>query len=105
MILRCTGPFSLIKFRISLLENAGPLSLMRISGIPCLTNIPSSFGMVDLAEVDVRMSTSGNLLYASMSKYSPVGKGPKKSTLTVCHVAGGNFVICNSSRRAAGPVA
>ena len=80
---------------------------MRISGIPCLANIPSSFGMVDLADVEVTISTSGNRLYASMttSKYSPVGKGPKKSMLTVCHGAGGNFVIFNGSGRAAGPVA
>ncbi len=107
MILRFSGPVSLMKSRMSLLENGGPLSLIRISGIPCRANIPSNFGIVDLADVDVTISTSGYLLYASMttSKYSPVGNGPKKSMFTVCHGAGGNFVIFNGSGRAAGPVA
>ena len=80
---------------ISSLENGSPLSLFTIMDIPCVAKIHSSLGIVALEEVDVMISTSGNLLYASITtnKYCQIGKGPQKSIFNVCHGSGGKEVI------------
>ena len=59
-------------------------------------SFPTTFVLiVPLPAVECRMSTSGNREYASMTtnNCSPVGKGPQKSTFTVCHGFGGKVVI------------
>ena len=60
-----------------------------------MEKIQSSLAIVPLPAVECIISTSGKREYASMttSKYSPVGKGPQKSTFTVCHGLGGKVVI------------
>ena len=65
----------------------GPLSLFKTSGIPCIAKIVSSFGMVDLVEVDVTISTSGKRLYSSMTTmgYSSERSGPRKSIASSFH--------------------
>ena len=65
----------------------GLLSLFKTSGIPFLAKIATSFGMVDLAEVDVTISTSGKRLYSSMTtmRYSAEGSGLRKSIASSFH--------------------
>ena len=81
----------------------GPLSLFRTSGIPCLEKIAMSLEIVDLAEVDVTISTSGKQLYLSMTsvRYSPQGSGLGKSIVSSFHGMFGNSVILRGSNRSA----
>jgi hypothetical protein len=63
----------------------GPLSVLIFFGIPRVANMQSNFGMQAFAEVDVTISTSGNLEYVSVttSKYCPLcGIGPKNRLLS-----------------------
>ena len=61
--------------------NGGPLSVFRVSGIPCVANILSNLGITAAALVDDTISTSGYLEYRSIttSRCSPDGNGPYKS--------------------------
>ena len=81
----------------------GPLSLFGTSGIPCLEKTAMSFGIVDLAEVDVTVSTSGKQLYLSMTtvRYSPQGSGLGKSIVSSFHGMFGSIVILRGSSRSA----
>ena len=62
-----------------------------------------SFGIVDLAEVDVTVSTSGKQLYLSMTtvRYSPQGSGLGKSIVSSFHGMFGSIVILRGSSRSA----
>ena len=63
--------------------------------------------MMQLADVERTITTSGNREYAPMTtiKYSPEGKGPQKSMWTVCQGSGGKGVIWRGSGWLLGPLA
>ena len=84
IILRCLIPMLSINILKSDPFMGGPLSDLRVPGTPNMENNLSSTGMTDLEDIDVRISTNGNLEYSSIttSKYLPSGKGPQKSKLT-----------------------
>ena len=75
------------------------MSDLRISGMPCLEKMASSFWIVPFTDVVVRISTSGYRLYSSImtSRYSPVGNGPTKSTATLVHAFSGSGDGCRDS--------
>ncbi|CAB4001077.1 Hypothetical predicted protein [Paramuricea clavata] len=75
VIRRCWRPRCSANFLNSRLVNGGPLSLFKTSGIPCLEKIASNFGITALADVEVKISTSGKRLYSSITTmiYSPEG--------------------------------
>ena len=54
VILRCLKPKWLANFSNSSPLNGGQLSDLRISGMPCLENMASSFGIAAFADVVVR---------------------------------------------------
>ena len=106
VILRCWKPRCSAKFLNSQSLKRGPLSLFKTSGIPYIAKIALSFGMVDLAEVDMTISTSGNRLYSSRTttRSSPEGSGPRKSIPSSFHRVLGGVVIFRGSSRSALPV-
>ena len=79
MVLLCLMPLSFKYLLNSWLVNGGLLSPHKTVGMPCVTKIRSSFGIVVDADVDRTILTSRNLEYASMTtnRYSPVGNGPQ----------------------------
>ena len=76
---------------ISLLLNGGQLSDIILCGSPCSENIFSSAEIVQLADVDNTISTTGQREYWSIvtNKYFEFGSGPRKSMFIVYHGCGG----------------
>ena len=60
MELSSDGKFHFPVCTLSSPKNGGPLSLLRISGIPCVAKIRSNFRMVPFPAVELTISTSGN---------------------------------------------
>ena len=54
-------------FRCSSVLNDGPLSDFTTLGIPRVANILSNFGITVVALLDLTISTSGNLIYQSIT--------------------------------------
>ena len=100
VILRWWNPKSLLNVWNSFPLKGGPLSVFTTSGIPWREKIMSRCGITVLAEVDEMTSTSGNLLYSSMTtrRYSLEGKGPARSTATSIHGPEGRVVMESGSR-------
>ena len=99
MILRCVKPQCLAYDSNLVPLNGWPLSIFRTSAIPWREKIASNLGRTALAETVVSTSTSGNRLNASITtrRYSPVGKGPRKSVATSFQGGEGRWVIFSGS--------
>ena len=80
--------------------NGGPQSVLTESGNPCVEKTQSICGMTAWALVLLVNSTSGYLVYSSIttSRYSPLGSGPQKSISVHCHGRSGSLVGFNGSR-------
>ena len=80
-----------IYVEIWLFLNGGQLSDTILCGSPCSQNIFSSAEIVQLADVDSTISTTGQHEYWSIvtNKYFKFGSGPRKSMFIVCHGCGG----------------
>ena len=83
---RCSKPNDFEKSLNSLPLNGGPLSDFMVWGMPCLAKIVSNLGRTALLDTKEITSTSGYLLYSSMTTItiSPLGKGPAKSIAREC---------------------
>ena len=75
--------------------NGRPLSLFRTSGMLWRENIASNFERTVFAETVMSTSTLENRLNSSITsrRYSPAGKGPRKSFVTSFQCADGSWVI------------
>ena len=101
VILRWWNPKSLLNVWNSFPLKGRPLLVFTTSGIPWQEKIMSRCGITVLAEVDEMTSTSGNLLYSSMTtrRYSPNGKGPARSTATSIHGPEGRVIMESGTRQ------
>ena len=74
---------------IWLLLNGGPLSEINLCESPCSENIFSSSEIIQLADVDDTISTTGQRESIATNKYFEFGSGLGKSMFIVCHEYGG----------------